>query len=54
MSLNLGIGIEVTFDTQSKAFLISPTYLKLVLYEANNFLSSVPGFWNYLSIYTKK
>ena len=33
VSLNLGIGMEVTTDTLSKPFLISPTYLKLVPYE---------------------
>ena len=36
ISLNLGIGMEVTTDTLSWPFLISPTYLKLVPYEAKN------------------
>ena len=36
ISLNLGIGMEVTTDSLSKLFLISPTYLKLVPYQANN------------------
>ena len=44
ISLNLGVGMEVTTDTPSRPFLISPTYLKLVPYEANNLLLPVPGF----------
>ena len=53
MSLNLGIGMEVTTDTLSKPFLISPTYLKLVLYEANNLLFPVPGFGTIL-VFTQR
>ena len=44
ISLNLGIWIEVTTDTLSRPFLISPTHQKLVPYEANNLLFPVPGF----------
>ena len=44
MSLNLGIGMEVTTDTLFKPSLISPTYLKLVPHEAKNLLFPVPSF----------
>ena len=43
ISLNLGIGMEVTTITLLKPFLISPTYLKLAPSEANNLLFPVPG-----------
>ena len=44
ISLSLGIWMEITTDTLSRPFLISPTYLKLVPYEANSLLFPVPGF----------
>ena len=53
ISLNLGIGMEVTTDILSKPFLISPTYLKLVLYETNNLLFPVPGFGTLL-VFTQR
>ena len=53
ISLNLGIGMEVTTETLSKPFLISPTYLKLVPYEANNLLFPVLGFGTIL-VFTQR
>ena len=53
LSLNLDIGMDITTDTLSKPFLISPTYLKLVQYEANNLLLPVPGFGTIL-VFTQR
>ena len=50
ISLSLGIGMDVTTDTLSKLFLISPTYLKLVLYDANYLLFPVPGLGTFLVV----
>ena len=49
MSLNLGVGMEVTVDTLSKPFLILPTYLNLVPYKANNLVFSIPDFGTILA-----